>query len=157
MERLRQQLIGTVSRILGRQEAEDIAQEAVCRLIDTRRNGRAIGNESAYARQTAVRLAIDHIRRRNGWAANLQNAAATRPQAPEVLATPEDVERLYEAIGELPSRQAAVVTLRKLLELEYAEVAALLGISEANCRSHCRHGMHRLRRALGGTQDNDAN
>ena len=34
---------------------------------------------------------------------------------------PPEVERLYAAIAALPPRQAAVVTLRKLLQLEYEE------------------------------------
>jgi RNA polymerase sigma factor (sigma-70 family) len=59
---------------------------------------------------------------------------------------------LYAAIAKLPPRQAAVITLRKLWELEYREVAELLGISEANCRSHCRHGLNRLRGMLNPEQ-----
>jgi RNA polymerase sigma factor (sigma-70 family) len=58
------------------------------------------------------------------------------------------VERLYAAIAALPPRQAAVVTLRKLLELDYEEVAELLGISVENCRSHCRLALQRLRAEL---------
>jgi RNA polymerase sigma factor (sigma-70 family) len=61
---------------------------------------------------------------------------------------PPEVERLYAAIAALPPRQAAVVTLRKLLELDYEEVAELLGISVENCRSHCRLALQRLRAEL---------
>ena len=59
-------------------------------------------------------------------------------------APPADIQKLYDAIASLPAKQSAVITLRKLMELDYADVAQMMGISLANCRSHCRHGMRKL-------------
>jgi len=151
VELLRQQLIRAVRRILHHHEdAEDVVQEAIGRLIDHRQNGHTVLNEAAFARKAAVHLAIDTLRRRNGRAAHLEQFAKSRSdESQHAPATPEDVARLYEAIATLPPRQAAVITLHKLLELEYEEVAALLGITQANCRSHCRYGMRSLATKMG--------
>jgi RNA polymerase sigma factor (sigma-70 family) len=79
--------------------------------------------------------------------AEASRTAAEQP-AREDPATPSEIERLYAAIAALPPRQAAVVTLRKLMELDYADIAGLLGISVENCRSHCRLALQRLREEL---------
>jgi len=125
-----------------------VAQEAVARVLAARARGVAIRDERAYGLQIAARLAITRLRARaNGRALEATGVDAGRAPATPIEAPPE-VARLYAAIRALPARQAAVVTLRKLCELEYAEVAVLLGISQESCRSHCRRAMERLRAVL---------
>lgn len=149
MQKLRRQLTTIAARILQRTEdAEDVAQEAIARLLAVREGGVRVESEAAFARRTTVNLAIDVIRRRNGHAAHLKRIEASRREEVTDRATPEDVTRLYDAIAALPPKQAAVITLRKLMELDYDDVAWLMGISKENCRSHCRHGLRKLRQAL---------
>lgn len=150
MEELRKQLTTIAARILHRREdAEDVAQEALARLLAARVGGVHIESDAAFARRSTVNLAIDVIRRRNGHSAHLMKIEASQGEGPTDRATPEDVARLYDAIAALPAKQAAVITLRKLMELDYDDVASLMGISKENCRSHCRHGLRRLREILG--------
>ena len=110
------------------------------RLLKQRSNGTRIRNERAFAARTATYLAIDRLR------AEQRRSRRSPPAQPSETdpALPADVQRLYDAIASLPARQSAVITLRKLMELDYADVAATLGISVANCRSHCRHGLRKL-------------
>ena len=83
-----------------------------------------------------MRLVVDRLRLQRRWQRTARHGATV--VRVEAIRTPPDVEQLYAAITELPPRQAAVITLRKLLELDYVDVAAILGISVENCRSHCR-------------------
>lgn len=144
------------------QEREDIAQESLARLLRAQRNGSDVRNPVAFARQTAVRLAIDTVRKRQrerehekgelslrpGLASSDGDAIRATATIPEEAPSPEDVRRLYDAIAALPEMQSDVIALRKLLELDYADVAEILGLSVENCRSHCRHGLARLREVL---------
>jgi len=149
VEELRRHVLAVVSRFLrGPEDTEDVAQEALLRLVRARSNGRLLTNERAFVTRTAVRLAIDRIRASRTRSAKLSELGRQRPRSTEPPRLPPEVQRLYEAIAALPAKQAAVVTLRKLMELDYPDIAALLGISVENCRSHCRHGLRRLRTLL---------
>jgi RNA polymerase sigma-70 factor (ECF subfamily) len=151
MQELRQYALGVAARVLARRaDAEDVAQEAMVRVLQASRNGTAIAAQGAYVARTALRLAIDRLRRERLRAGDAGLAVQERQRGCDSAATPLDVERLYVAIVALPRRQAAVITLRKLMELEYADIAELLGISVENCRSHCRLGLQRLRATLCG-------
>lgn len=149
MDQVRQLALTAARRFPAlREEAEDIAQEAVLRLTQARSNGMVIADEGAFAVRVAARLAIEWLRKRSRRPVKaLEEGIAAAPTA-STGARPAEVERLYAAIGRLPTRQAAVVTLRHLYQLEYGEVAAILETTETNCRSLCRHAIRRLRRLL---------
>jgi RNA polymerase sigma factor (sigma-70 family) len=149
VEELRRHLLAVVARIIPRgDDAEEVVQEALLRLVAAHSDGREIRDEHAYATRVAVRLAVDRLRRRRGRRAKLHDVAQFRESDAPRESTPADVHRLYEAVAALPARQAAVVTLRKLMELDYSDVADILGISQENCRSHCRLALQRLREVL---------
>ena len=57
-------------------------------------------------------------------------------------------DHLAREIDQLPGRQSAVVTLRDVVGLSAAEVAALLEVSEVNQRVLLHRGRSRIRRAL---------
>ena len=149
MEELRGHALAVASRFLRDYDAsEEVAQEAMLRLVKARADGMSLNDDRAFVTRAAVRLAIDRIRAARIRRAKLPDIARHRRAVTQHHDPPPDVQQLYDAIAALPSKQAAVVTLRKLMELEYADVAALLGISVENCRSHCRHGLRKLREVL---------
>jgi RNA polymerase sigma factor (sigma-70 family) len=126
-------------------DRDDAVQETLLRVMHARSRGTAIRDERAFAVRIAMRLAIDGWRRRAHGNGHLEIAAPAEPPA-----TPAEVEALYAAIALLPARPAAVITLRKLCEMDYETIAGVLGISVANCRSHCRYGLSRLRTLIRG-------
>ena len=141
LEELREFVVSVSARFVHcRQDAEDIAQDTMLRLLKQRSNGARIRNERAFATRTAACLAIDRLRAERRRSRRLLPATPSETDR----ALPSDIQRLYDAIASLPARQSAVITLRKLMELDYVDVAAMLGISVANCRSHCRHGLRKL-------------
>ncbi|HEY3353205.1 MAG TPA: sigma-70 family RNA polymerase sigma factor [Polyangia bacterium] len=64
------------------------------------------------------------------------------------LQSKETLAVLEQALGELPTKQRAVVTLRDIEGLDSAEVCNILDISEINQRVLLHRGRTRLRRAL---------
>ncbi|MCC6361826.1 MAG: sigma-70 family RNA polymerase sigma factor [Phycisphaerales bacterium] len=158
MHEIRQRAVAVVARFGLRPDVcDDIAQDTVLRLLAARGNGHPPGDETAFAVRTAVNLTVDRFRRLRRSREKLHDIAVTRSYGhpsghdganAEPLDRPAEVDRLYEAIAQLPERQAAVVALHGLAELGYAEIAAILGTTEATCRSLHRHGMTRLRERL---------
>ena len=88
----------------------------------------------------AHRKVIDHFRR---------SARAPRPTdaLPEVVsptvATPDG--DLWSAVARLPDKQRGAIALRYIGDLPYADIAAVLGCSEAAARQNVRAGLAGLR------------
>jgi RNA polymerase sigma factor (sigma-70 family) len=151
VEELRRQIVSVALRVLRRQQdAEDIAHDALLKLLTAQSNGSTVIDQRAFATRTAVRLAIDRLRCAHRQSTKLPEIARLRAvsAAADEARPPPDVRRLYDAIATLPAKQAAVVTLRKLMQLEYEDIAGILGISQENCRSHLKLALQRLRQTL---------
>jgi len=148
VEEIRAIALATARRFLHRpQDAEDVAQEVVVRALRAQSNGHPVVHPPAFAVTVATRLAVDRLRRQHR---DRDRAAAREREQPRFgdADSSLDANRLYEAVASLPPQQAAVITLRKLYEMEYAEVAAILGLSEVHCRVLCSQGIKRLRALL---------
>ncbi|HZQ85545.1 MAG TPA: SigE family RNA polymerase sigma factor [Acidimicrobiales bacterium] len=130
-------------RVVGsREEAEDIAQEA---LVKTCMSWRKVaGYPEAFAAKVAGGKAIDSWRR-------VQRRP--RPDAPGP--TPDPAAELgvrlelQDALAHLPRRQREVVVLRYLADLSEADVAAALGCSAGTVKQHASRGLDALRHRLG--------
>ncbi len=137
-------------RILGdRQEAEDVAQEALARA--SLRWSRLYDRPEGWVSRVASNLAIDAYRRRRRRPAY--------PTGPLGVVDARLGERgdLVAALRRLPRRQREVVVLRYLADLPEADVARALGCSVGSVKSHGSRGLASLRRQLGGppTADGD--
>jgi RNA polymerase sigma factor (sigma-70 family) len=89
----------------------------------------------------AHRKAIDQLRAANRRAVPTGNVpdVATRDPEPAELG-------LRTALDRLPPKQRLAVIYRYLADLSYADVASLLGTSEAAARRNAADGIARLRR-----------
>lgn len=67
----------------------------------------------------------------------------------DVAIAAETAQRIATAIDRLPPKQRAVVALRVWDEMPFAEIATIVGGSEATVRSHMHHGLKTVRAALG--------
>lgn len=152
-------LFGIAYRMLGSaSDAEDVLQDAYVRhTVAEDRAGvglhDAIRSPKAYFSTIVTRLCLDR----------LKSARAEREQylgiwLPEPLLTPDDeadlqhnVER-HESISlaflvlleALTPQERAVFLLREVFEYEYAEIAGMLGIGEANCRQLLHRAKQRV-------------
>jgi RNA polymerase sigma-70 factor (ECF subfamily) len=92
------------------------------------------------ARPASVTLSLDHVA-----------TAAPRSQEPSpadtAIAT-ETAGLVSTAVTRLPAQQRAVVVLRIWDGLSYAQIAEVVGRTEATVRSHMHHGLAALRQYL---------
>jgi RNA polymerase sigma-70 factor (ECF subfamily) len=135
-------------------DAEDCVQEAFLRWYQARDNGEteAVRNPQAYLSTIVTRLCIDQLRSARAQREHYVGVWLPEPQ----VATDEDsvtgsVE-LSEALSvaflhlleQLSPIERAVFLLRQVFDYEYAEIAAIVQKSEANCRQIVRRARQHL-------------
>ncbi|HEX5062871.1 MAG TPA: sigma-70 family RNA polymerase sigma factor [Kofleriaceae bacterium] len=123
-------------------EAEDIVQQAWLEVFRNLTQFRGDAAFTTWATRIAVNAAITHARKRPIIAEVPETIADAKPD--------EDVERaelgkvLEECLELLPQGNREVMVLRDVLELDTAETATLLGLSEEAVRVR----LHRARAAV---------
>lgn len=120
-------------RLLGRHdEAADCLQEAFLAAWEISKTQR-VRNWQALLVRLATRRALDRLRRRLRQAGrheevgDLSGIASRSPSPQEHAECSELAERLREAVGQLPDRQAEVFCMRCLEDLSYRDIAKQLG------------------------------
>jgi RNA polymerase sigma factor (sigma-70 family) len=130
------------------QLAEDLAQETFTRAyLRWRKIGR-YERPDAWLRTVALNLARSGFRRRRIEArARPRLAERTAVVDPDPL--PEEVERFWAYVRELPRQQATAITLSYLEGRGPAEMTDILGCSAATARVHLHRARTRLQEAMG--------
>ena len=129
-------------RMLGSvAEAEDVVQEAFLRIHKSALAGTEVDSPDAFATTVTTRLAIDALR-----SARRRREDYVGPWLPEPLlasdADPAHRIEMDESVSfaflvlleTLSPVERAVLVLRDVLDYGYAEIAAVVDKSEANCR-----------------------
>jgi RNA polymerase sigma-70 factor (ECF subfamily) len=153
-QQLRPRLFGIAYRMLGvRADAEDIVQEAWLRWqhggLETARI------PEAWLVTVVTRLSIDRLR-----GAIAERERYVGPWLPEPLIgdVADSPEAALEAAGDISTafllmlerlgpEERAVFLLHQVFEFEYAEVAAMVGKTEAACRKILQRARERVRAA----------
>jgi RNA polymerase sigma-70 factor (ECF subfamily) len=132
--------------------ADDVTQEAFLRAwrsLDRFELGRPFG---PWVCRIAANLAVNHVRSPRAREEALPDAhAETSSREPGPLGALLDAEGnrvLQAALAELPKEQRAVLVLRAVEELSYAEIAEALGISAGTVMSRLFRARERLALAL---------
>jgi RNA polymerase sigma-70 factor (ECF subfamily) len=132
--------------------ADDVTQEAFLRAwrsIDRFELGRPFG---PWVCRIAANLALNHVRSPRAREEGLPDGhAETRTSAAGPLGALLDAEGatvLERAMAQLPQEQRAVLVLRVVEELSYAEIAETLGISPGTVMSRLFRARERLAQAL---------
>jgi RNA polymerase sigma-70 factor, ECF subfamily len=128
----------------GVMEAEDTVQEAFLRW--QRASEDEVRSPSAYLSKAVTRLCIDRLRsatvRREQYVGPWLPEPVLGEQAQEIGARAELEDTLSMAflvlLESLSPVERAVFLLREVFDYEYAEIASLVGKSEANCRQISR-------------------
>ena len=61
--------------------------------------------------------------------------------------------RLQQAVSDLPDDQREVFLMREVADLQFKEIAAIVGIPENTVKSRMRYALEKLREALDDYQD----
>lgn len=150
-ERLRPLMFSIAYRMLGSvADAEDVVQDAMVRMYSDAPAD--VRNPEAYATTVTTRLAIDALksarRRREQYVGVWlpEPLVKTAEADPAQLAVVEhDVSvALLVLLERLTPVERAVFLLREVFELEYVEIATVVGKSESNCRQLMRRARRRL-------------
>lgn len=138
-------LSGTMS------EAEDLAQEALVRVVVRGRAGVTPHTVEAYVRRTMAMLYVDEGRRRTRFRRVRHLVAVRDDGSGRADLASDGVERtvIAEALAGLSPRERACVVLRHLDDLSVAETADVLGISTGAVKKYVSTAIDRLRQDLG--------
>jgi RNA polymerase sigma-70 factor (ECF subfamily) len=141
-------------------DADDVAQEALVRAVTRRFLFLGTGSVGGWMTRIALNLAKN--RRRDGLRRSeivataprsdlsARGALAESPSRPdEHVDNQQRRQRLQAALGSLSERQRDVVQLRAVAGLDFAAVAATLGITEANARVTFAQARKRLLTLVG--------
>lgn len=132
-------LIGfLVSRLRNEQEAMEVAQEAYVKVLQLEPKHGAVSYLRSYLFRTAENLAVDRMRQRRSHCRLDQLEPLDRlfdePMAERAAMAEQELALLRCAVAELPERCREAFRLHKLEDRPFAEVAALMGVSERMVR-----------------------
>lgn len=134
-----------------REDAEDVAQEALVRAHRRLASLRDRERLRAWLVRIAWRLALDHRRAGQRRERREQRACDPVPERDvEALAVASQLrERLFAAIDALPEKLRLVVVLAGVQGHDTREVAALLELPEGTVKSRLHVARRRLQQELG--------
>jgi len=157
VERYRGPLVHFLYRMVGDAvTAEELAQEVFIRVYGARRRYRPQAKFSTWLFKIATNLALNSLRdtrlRRRLEAASTEQVTSrlTDPAAnvEQQLLEQERRAAIRRAVESLPEKQRLAVLLHKYQELDYAEIAAILGCSESALKSLLFRAYEALRAKL---------
>jgi RNA polymerase sigma factor (sigma-70 family) len=132
---------------VGEHDAADCFQETFLAALRSYPSLRSAANLRGWLFTIARNKALDSHRRR-------RRQAIPMAELPDkVLAEAEPADPVWDAVAMLPDRQRDAVLLRYMGDLAYADVAVVLGVSEAAARQHASTGVRALRASGKGERD----
>jgi len=164
VERYQNRLVGILNHIVGHSdEAEDLAQECFLRVYKTRHKYTPKAKFSTWLFTIANNLALNAIRnrqRRHALPLDLRDSGqhGLRPADPGVadrespptqqLQQQELTAIIRRALEDLNERQRVAVVLNKFEDMNYADIAEVMGLSPKAVKSLLSRARSKLREAL---------
>lgn len=144
----------------SQEDAEDVLQDALVKLVDKIRKDEFVGGVDAwnpYLYTTIRRLAIDLSRRDDrrrkredsvGSDVAEQNKRSYHPWFESESSDDETRNQLEAKLKDLPPKFAEVIVMKIWGERTFAEIGEILGISQNTAASRYRYGLEALKRSL---------
>ena len=137
--KIRPKLLLIANRIVGdSEEAEDVVQDALLRLWQLREDD--IRNAESLAKVITRNLSIDLVRRKHV----MVDVDESLLEMNEEYQNEEQVERVMNLIGQLPTMQQTVFRLRHIEGMQMADIARIAGTTE----QAVRQSISRARRTI---------
>jgi RNA polymerase sigma-70 factor (ECF subfamily) len=155
IDRHHDELFAYLWRLLGKErqsdvtlDVEDLTQEVFARAYEAFPRLRENSNHRAWLYKIATNCAFTKLRRiksRREKMLALEASAAARDHSSigENMAS-----RVRDIVNALPVKQKACLTLRYLEDLDYPEIAEIVGCTDVSARANVYQAIRSLRRAL---------
>ena len=139
-------------RFLGNTaDAEDIAQEAFLRILDSAERYQPTASFRTYLYRIVTRLCFDLSRRKRLRRHQQLPDLATKSPSPEgVFIRDERAAAVRQALDSLPAAQKMAVVLRYYEDLGYREIAAVLSTTDKGVERLLARARATLEDRLGG-------
>ncbi len=146
-------------RFTGRiQDAEDLTQEVFIKVFQTLRSyDSAQGTFSTWLNRVARNHLVDHYRRtrKDRVTSSLDDDSTPLPELPSTRPAPtasvesrERRELLQTALDQMSPDLREAVVLRDLQDLDYQEIAQVLGVPQGTVKSRINRGRLELARVI---------
>lgn len=130
LETLRPQLLSQATHIVGDQDdAEDVVQESLLRLLVHRREWEHYSSLEALCRTVVHHQAIDFLRRTRPRAEIEEADRLLAPSTEDEIEHAEVQALLTSAIDSLPTKQRLIFRLKEVEGYEVEEIARIAGLS----------------------------
>ena len=133
--------------VLNGQDAEEITQDAILKAFENLNSFKGSERDFvAFVKTIAINRSIDMFRRhsKEPFYEEIDNTA---DQIEDEYDDFEDfpIEKIKEALNNLPDGYRLTITLRLIEGKEFAEIAEMMGIKESTVRSQYARGLEKLR------------
>ncbi len=146
-------LVVLARALCGAAVADDVAQEAMLAAYRRWRHVGELEQPEAWVRRACSNMAVSQYRRRLVELRAVTRLAG-RPQTQLSPLEPPD-DAFWAAVRRLPKRQAQAAALRYLYELDVADIARTLAITEGSVKQHLSRARARLVRELHLTDESE--
>jgi RNA polymerase sigma-70 factor (ECF subfamily) len=135
-------------------DAEDVVQEVFISFVESIARFSLTGSLKGYLATCVANRCRDYIRkdkRRRVATENQSQRPVTTVKSPVQLAIcNEQLEKLRNALTELPYQQRETIVLRLHGEMRFRQIARLNNVSVKTIQSRYRYGLEKLRSAMNG-------
>ncbi|MBZ5546290.1 MAG: sigma-70 family RNA polymerase sigma factor [Acidobacteriia bacterium] len=149
LDRHRKPLVGFFARLVRDQAlAEDLAQEAFLRVYQARHRYQPEAKFTTWLYRIATNLALNALRDRKGvqmvpagdgdssdGGSMVEQLSDSHPTAEQGMLLTERERTIRGAVESLPENQRAAVILHKYQDIDYRQIAGILGVSESAVKS----------------------
>ncbi|MBR6438186.1 MAG: RNA polymerase sigma factor [Bacteroidales bacterium] len=138
--------------VLNGQDAEEITQDAILKAFENLNSFKGSERDFvAFVKTIAINRSIDMFRRhsKEPFYEEIDNTADQIEDEDDDF---EDfpIEKIKEALNNLPDGYRLTITLRLIEGKEFAEIAEMMGIKESTVRSQYVRGLEKLRTTCRG-------
>ena len=138
--------------VLNAQDAEEITQDAFLKTFDNLSTFEGSERDfTAWVKTIAINKSIDMFRKhsKEPFYTEIDNTADQIEDDDEDF---EDfpIEKIKETLNSLPDGYRLTITLRLIDNMEFSEIAKMMGIKESSVRSQYARGLERIRRIIKG-------
>ncbi|MBO7530146.1 MAG: RNA polymerase sigma factor [Bacteroidales bacterium] len=138
--------------VLNVQDAEEITQDAVLKAFANLDGFKGSERDFvALVKTIAINKSIDMFRKhsKEPFYTEIDNTADQIEDDDEDF---EDfpIEKIKETLNSLPDGYRLTITLRLIDNMEFSEIAKMMGIKESSVRSQYARGLERIRRIIKG-------